>query len=308
MTGEVARAAVDIIVTVGQSCSVTRTAKVSLMHLAARLGDETACGYFRGRSANFIAKDSDNLTPFDYLNLSFAERLISKPSKQLVKVLEPITRLNKSLLPESRLLLKREGYWLMYDTRTRIASFVYERLTKASLIKNSERSVGGSFRIDRQVPKLNRGNSTEYHLSNWDKGHLAAAGNAVSSDKAMEDTFLFTNACPQNPTLNHGYWKSFEGYIRQLAASHDLIEVFTGCLFVGNNNTVSYQTIGTGTSVPTHLFKVLYLYKGLSKTERAYILPNRPILAGTPYNTFLSSVDRVQALSGILFNVWRPRA
>lgn len=288
--------------------SLTRSTNVSLMHLAARHGDAAACGFFRGQRANFVARDSNGFTPFDYLKLSIAECFIPENSstKRLMKVLEPVTRLNKPLLPESYLLLKKEGYWIMYDPRTRIAHYVYERLTKASLEKNAGRAAGGSFKVDHEVPELNRGKGTDYTKSGYDKGHLRPAANAPSSNKAMEDTFLFSNAYPQKPSLNRGYWKKFEGYIRQLIADHDLIEVFTGALFLANNNTVTYQTIGAGrTAVPTHFYKVLYLYKGLNKRAEAYILPNAPIPKDTPYTNFLCRVDRVQELAGILFNSWR---
>lgn len=309
-SGVIAQGSVDIKLTEGSTCSIRRITRVSLMHIAARCGNEAACGYFRGQKANFVSKDSDKLTPFDYLKLSLEEGLISESTinKRLFKMLEPVVRLNKPCLPECGMMLRREGYKLLYDTRTKVANYAYERLTPESLKKNSDRSEGGSFKIDREVPDLNRGKSADYTNTGYDKGHLAAAANAVASDRAMEDTFLFTNACPQNPQLNQQYWKALEGDIRKLANDHDLTEVFTGCLFLANANIVHYQTIGKGqVSVPTHLFKVIYLYKGLAKKEMAYLIPNSSVPFGTPYNNFLCSIDQIQELSGILFNQWRPK-
>lgn len=306
VSGDLAHAAVDI--KGGVMFFVTRSTKVSLMHLAARLGNEVACGFFRGQRANFVARDSAGLTPFDYLKLSLSERFLTDntSTKRLLKVLEPIARLNKPLLPEGLILLKREGYWLLYDARTKLARYAYQRLTKASLEKNAGRAEAGAFKVDRDVPQLNRGKSADYAKSGQDIGHMAPAADNASSDQAMADTFLFSNASPQNPGLNRGYWKAFEGYIRKLTALNDLVEVFTGGLFLASNNTVTYRTIGAGqTPVPTHFFKVLYLHKGLTKRAEAYILPNAPVIAGTPYSAFLSTVDKVQELAGIMFDTWR---
>jgi endonuclease G len=294
----------------GPYYDVTRVVNVTLLHLAARLGDPVLCGYLRGKNANLIALDSDGRTPLDYLELSLSEGVVeqNKTIANLRKSLKPIVQLRMPYLPQTSIILKKEGFWIIYDTRNKIASYTYEKLTKDSLRRNTNRN-GINFKVDWEVPKQNRTKSNDYAHSGYQKGHLVPAANAVSSDRAMEDTFLLTNITPQTPKFNLGYWKKLETHIRTLVNDYDLIEVFTGSLFVpqtftDGKNRVYYEVIGSGVAVPTHFFKVLYLHKRTPEC-RAYILPNADIPFHTDLSSFSATVDRIQELSGILFNQWR---
>lgn len=312
VVGELALATIDINLTEGMLYPVTRIAKVTLLHLAARLGNEMACGYLFAKQANRIALDSDSLRPFDYFQVSISEGFVkaTKTTKQLCKALEPIVQLNRPYLPPTCCVLKREGYDNVYDTRTKVSSYVYERLTRESLQRNTTRE-SSNFKVDRDVPPQNRAQHADYQKSGYDRGHLKPAGDAVVSEKAMEDTFLLTNISPQQPEFNRNYWKQLERYVRTLVDRYDLVEVFTGCLFLPQIYTdektrVSYEVIGNGNvAVPTHFFKVLYLHKR-SISSTAYILPNAEISMNTPLARFETTVNEVQKLSGILFNQWSP--
>ena len=54
-----------------------------------------------------------------------------------------------------------------------------------------------TFIPDELVPEAFRCTDEDYIYSGYDRGHLAAAGNHFNSQPAMDDTFLFTNICPQ---------------------------------------------------------------------------------------------------------------
>ena len=303
--GEIAVAADDAF----SYTSVTRTVKVSLLHIAARLGDELACGYLRAKNMDPRAVDSDQRNPLDTLRLSLSERFVAETgnTKRLLKILEPVMRLQKTILPRVYEMRELEGYEIYYDTRSKVAAYVHERLTQQSLIKHTQRE-GLNFKVDPEVHKLNRAKHADYTNSGYDRGHLRPASDAVGSEQAMEDSFLLSNICPQLPAFNRNYWKQVEVYIRGLVPQYDLVEVFTGPIFAPQLYTdgkmrVSYETIGaTGLSVPTHFFKVLFLYRGIHKTVKAYLFPHREIASATLISSFEESIERVQVLSGILFS------
>ncbi len=214
-------------------------------------------------------------------------------------------------LPETRKTFNRESYFIDYNTRTKVANYVYERLTRQSYVNNATRD-GINFHVDFQIPNVNRARSDDYHHSGLHKGHLATAANAVSSRKAMDDTFYLSNIVPQNPNLNQSFWKQLEGYIQRSAESHDLVEVFTGPLFVSQQNvngkSISFPVIGSSeVAVPTHLFKVIYLHRGLNHQQEAYIVPNEAIPQNTPLTFYRRDIREVQRLSGILFSEWRAK-
>jgi len=311
VSGILALATVSLSLTEGVLFPVSRITKVSLFHLAARLGYESGISYLYAKKANPFSQDSSKQIPLHYLQNSLFERLVKKTNntKALMTQLEPITRLNKSFLPQTCMMIKRSGYYVNYNTATKVANFVYERLDKNSLLKNTDRS-SSSFKPDTEIPKLNRSELSDYAYSGFDRGHLVPASDAVSSETAMDDTFLLSNIAPQKPEFNRGYWKSFEKSVRKLVDKYDLIEVFTGCLFVpetdsNNKSKVSFETIGSDhVAVPTHFYKVLYLHNQSTKSI-AYMMPNSYIDPSTSIKNFKVSIDTIQKLSGTLFNTWR---
>lgn len=44
---------------------------------------------------------------------------------------------------------------------------------------------------------IKRSTNNDYKGSGYDRGHLAAAGNHMWSQKAMDQTFVLSNICPQ---------------------------------------------------------------------------------------------------------------
>lgn len=304
LTGEIAH----VVLSKGQNTkeySITRITDVSLLHLAARVGSVPVCTSLREAHVNFMVRDSKGQNPIDYLELSFSEQVIAKDddTRGLRRVLNPIKQIGAKLLKEDVLLLKKENYWQLFDTSMKVTACAYEYLTKDSLEKNTSR-IKLSFRRDVRVSKKEHGANQDYTNSGYDRGHVVAAENAVFSEEAMKDAFLYTNAFPQDPNLNKGYWKKLETHVRKLVKDHDYcIELFTGCLF---DKTYDDEVIGKGEiAIPTHAFKVMHLHKEGKKTKvKAYIVPNKAIQTGTSLDTFLSTVEKVQKLSGIRFDKW----
>jgi endonuclease G len=293
----------------GLQYPVTRITKVTLLHLAARVGAAMTCTLLLGKGACNVAPDSTGKPPKAYLETSFVDGFVKRTTEtgQLISALTMV-RLKRPVMPETGCVLWRGNYMLNYDAGTRVARFAYEKLTPKSLVKNVKRE-SSSFKVDPNVPKENRTASTDYTNSGYDRGHLVPAADAVASEAVMEATFILTNICPQNPQFNRNYWKRFEKEIRVCAHSNELLEVFTGGVFVPKTEQdgkmrVSYEVIGkSGIAVPTHYFKVIYVNG--AATNYAYLLPNEDISMDTPLSKFKTAVEVIQKLSGILFSQWR---
>lgn len=139
------------------------------------------------------------------------------------------------------------------------------------------------------IPVLNRSTDNDFKYSGFERGHLVAAEDATESDKKMGDTFQLENAVPQNGNLNKGAWKCLESHVRDLARQNDMIEVFTGPLFLAEDqdvNRITYGLMGNGeVYVPTHLFKVIFIHNRTT-TKEVYILPNQTLPPKTPYSNF----------------------
>jgi len=301
----------------GRDCTVgkiDRTSQVSLLHLAARLGFEGVIGCLIKHPYQLAVLDSDNKTPQDCLRLSFNQKIISNvsESKKMLRALEP-----KSFSPKSKVypkvdqIVKREGYYLHYNTSRKVANYVYQRLGPNSF-GNADRKLKWVDNLD--IPKLNRTSDKDYIRSGYDRGHLVPANDATYSEERMKETFHPENAVPQNVNLNRGAWKCLEAYVHKLALIEgNYLQVFTGPIFVPtqeqSGRRISYPVIGGGdVHVPTHLFKIIFVYTKTLRSE-VYIFPNEEVPKGKKFTDyqradFNEGIEYIQKYTGIIFDQW----
>jgi endonuclease G len=120
--------------------------------------------------------------------------------------------------------------------------------------------------------------NADYKHSGYSRGHMVPAEDSTNP----EDTFLLSNAVPQNQSMNAGIWRQLENKVRKLAADADSVYVITGTIF----DSPHTESIGKGkVAVPTHLYKVILLARGDSTTFYAAIVPNQPS-NGEPLSAF----------------------
>jgi len=211
---------------------------------------------------------------------------------------------SQTFLPISDPVIEHLAYWVGYDGSRRQPRWVYEGLDKTHLEKKVSRK-GISFLPDPLLPEILSATDADYRGSGFDRGHLSPAANALYDLRALRETFYFSNVSPQERSFNRGIWKKLEERVRSVVLQYDFIHVYTGPLYLphreaDNRNYVTYQVIGSRhVAVPTHYFKVFFTKEG--KLIEAYILPNKTIAKPTSLEQFLTSLDKVEQLAGILF-------
>lgn len=201
------------------------------------------------------------------------------------------------------ILLDKMYFVLLYDTTTLVPQWVSYRLTQTDLDGPAERT--NDFRPDPEIPVGHRSELEDYRLSGYDRGHMAPAADFTRSPEAMSMTFLLSNMAPQRPALNRGIWATLEGEVRILAQDHATLWVLTGCLFLDSlsQRTVPQVFIGPHkVAVPTHFFKVILCERqDGSRQMYAFVLANSAVALPGPLKEYLTSVDEVEALSGLDF-------
>ena len=207
--------------------------------------------------------------------------------------------------PISHPTLGRSAYFSTYDGQRKQPSWVYERLTEATLQGDVERS-SFSFVEDPNLPKPLRSSNGDYKGSSFDRGHLCPAGDAHSSPDAMKETFYLSNISPQVPELNRGLWRKLEAHVRQLTANHPVLHVYTGPLYLSYKDSdgkryVKYQVIGNNeVAVPTHYFKAVFTQN--NRFIEGYIIPNQPLEASLSFDKFKTSVEAIERSAGLAFS------
>ena len=110
-----------------------------------------------------------------------------------------------------------------------------------------------------------------------------------------DESFLFTNICPQAPQLNRGDWNEMEQACRKWAKQEGALYIVCGPIFYKN----SKKTIGKNrVSVPDAFFKVVLCMTGEPKAI-GFIYKNGD--GNRPKGDYANSVDEVERITGIDF-------
>ena len=137
-----------------------------------------------------------------------------------------------------------------------------------------------------------------------DRGHLARSFDRTSASLDNAFTFLFTNIVPQAADLNQGPWAIMENFLGDLARFQNK-EVYIIAGVAGTIGTVKNEG---RIVIPAQTWKVAVIMphdQGLANITSvtdleviAVIMPNQPGVRNVDWNTYRTTVDAVEALSG----------
>lgn len=169
-----------------------------------------------------------------------------------------------------------DNFAVLYSDRTKTPLLVIEKLN-AIQIKNKREGLQRTdfFYSDPRTPSNGRAKVSDYKnvQPSVDKGHLAPAGNSISS-RGMAQTFALSNIFPQDTENNRGSWKKIEADVRKyISRSEGDIYILSGLIFdkqensikIGNNNVWKPSRIFKLVYNPSNEKILVYLIKNESK-------------------------------------------
>ena len=203
------------------------------------------------------------------------------------------------------------GHTLSYNSTTRLPNWVAYELTAQEAQGENPRK--DKFARDPQV-RGPQADKEDYRNSGWDRGHMAPAGDMKWSTQAMDETYYFTNICPQNHELNAGDWKELEEQCRKWAVKYGSLHIVCGPVVgknvhgkLGNNQVV----------IPDSFYKVILIPKGGEYHGVGFIFQNPPQRKSKisskppvqrPLQSYAVTIDEVEQLVGIDFFPSLPQA
>ncbi len=191
-------------------------------------------------------------------------------------------------------ILTRKAYVVSYNKDTRQPNWVAWRLTAAHTDGPVPRPMT-AWHDDKEVPQP-RACYQDYRGTSWDRGHMCPAGDNKWDSTAMYESFLMTNACPQDKALNSGVWNQIEMDCRQWARRYGEIVIVCGPVFLnGEHDSIGEHCI----PVPDAFFKVILSPNTTPKKAIAFICPNRS--CGGTMKSYAVSVDEVEKRTGMNF-------
>lgn len=221
-----------------------------------------------------------------------------------------------SNLPSDNIILQHIGYVISYNKETKNPNWVAWHLTAEHTdgpfprsgepyFENGEAcGIGkinavilrGDYFVDMEIeePRPDFDDWSEMPTG-MSHGHICPAGDNKWSKAAMNQSFLLTNMCPQDVSLNGGGWKKLEDKCRDWAKMYDDIYIVAGPIFYDEvRRSFGKNKIG----IPDAFFKVVLCVNGTPKAI-GFIYSND----GTSQSMAKSarSVDEVEEITGFDF-------
>ena len=165
-------------------------------------------------------------------------------------------------------IIHYDAYSVCYNQKTLIPDWTAYELTADETSGSQPRQEGFEQDPDLVGPQAD---NRDYTRSGYDRGHMTPAGDMKWDEQAMKECFYFTNACPQNHTLNKYSWNYLEQAVRDWADEFGRVWVVTGPIIGENVN----GTVGKGhVVVPDAFFKAVLVSKEGSYHAIAFVMEN----------------------------------
>ena len=203
-------------------------------------------------------------------------------------------------------VIKHSAMALVYDEEHEQAKWVAHIITPDIIDGDVSRS--NDFRPD---PKVITGTCVEedyflkylqpdstyvYDGYGFDRGHLAPSADFRWSEKALSESYYYSNMSPQVADFNRGKWAELEGMLRGYVYRHKKQLYVVSGPILKPDLPKSERSINK-VSVPELYYKVvldLELQRAIG-----FIMPNKEILY--PIESFAVSIDKVEEESGLDF-------
>ena len=196
-------------------------------------------------------------------------------------------------------LLWRKAYVTSYNRDTRQPNWVAWKLT-ADHADGTVPRPATAWHDDKEVPQPRAYYQDYKGLSDkgkrWDRGHLCPAGDNKWDSTAMYESFLMTNASPQDKALNSGTWNQIEMQCREWAKQYGEIIIICGPLFLDQG----HDTLGTHRIVvPEAFFKVVACLDEEHPWGIGYICRNNE--GFRKRDLYENSISEIERITGITF-------
>jgi endonuclease G len=191
-------------------------------------------------------------------------------------------------------IIYHEGYTVSYNSEYKIANWVAYELTKEEADGKIKRS--DKFLSDPMVEEDETVTNEDYKQSGYDKGHLAPAGDMKWSYKAMQESFYFTNICPQNKGLNAGIWNTLEKQCRKWANQYGTLLIVTGPVIEDDLKRFGKHRVG----IPNSFYKVVCIPSGNKPKGIGFLFENKNYTQ-TSIRSMAVLIDSVEKVTGIDF-------
>ena len=152
------------------------------------------------------------------------------------------------------------------------------------------------FRVDEQVT-TGSADKPDYWESGYDRGHLAPSADFRWSEKAVSESFYYSNMSPQKPEFNRESWSNLEAWVRRYVGDfREPVFVVTG----GILSDEGLAKLGSNeVTIPKRYYKIVMDLNGSERKGIAFVMTNG--VNEYPVASYVITINEVEKLTGIDF-------
>jgi len=157
-------------------------------------------------------------------------------------------------------------------------------------------TTGSSIEQDYFLKKVLPDGELEYDGFGYDRGHLAPSADFRWSQKALSESYFYSNMSPQKPEFNRERWAELESWIRTYVIDFKRsVFVVTGPVLKDGLKQQGVNKV----SIPEQFYKIILDLDGEDKKAIAFLMPND--YCAYPVSGYVTSVNEVEKLTGLDF-------
>lgn len=218
-----------------------------------------------------------------------------------LKLIRDISEIERIALPEisgSDDIIKHSALILSYDEAHEQARWVAHKISTE--ITEGAYGRSNDFRADPKV-RTQTAEKADYWYSGFDRGHLAPSADFRWSEKAVSESYYYSNMSPQRPEFNREAWADLENTLRTYVEKKNRpLYVLTGPYFSEKPQKIGDNQV----SVPQYYFKTVLDYTPDTAAALAFLMPNRE--CRYPVFSYAISIDSLEAITGYDFYLALP--
>lgn len=203
-------------------------------------------------------------------------------------------------------IIKHAAYVLSFVPKYKQARWVAHIITPDILFGTVSRT--NDFRFDSSI-RTGSSEESDYFLKSesngkavydgfgYDRGHLAPSADFRWSQRALSESYFYSNMSPQLPDFNRGGWGDLEDAIRGYMYNNKntVLYIVTGPVF--SNDMALIERGKHKLPIPKYFYKAAI--DPVNKRAIGFIMPNAVITQ--PLNSFAVSIDSIEQLTGLNF-------
>ncbi len=219
-----------------------------------------------------------------------------KSETDSLKLTRDIVEIESFALPEitnKDALVKHSALILQYNEEHEQADWVAHKISVDILTGAQGRT--NDFRAD---PKVSTGTAEkdDYWYSGFDRGHLAPSADFRWSQKAVSESYYYSNMSPQRPEFNREAWADLENTLRRYVEEKQRpLYVVTGPYYSEKPKKLGDNKV----SIPQYYFKTALDYTADTIAGVAFLMPNAQ--CEYPVFSYALTIDSLESITGINF-------